>query len=110
MRAGPFCLGKIAPTAAGTPIPITTDTTLRASDLLFSPVEANTGRVVIGKTGSLNKTTLAGAIAELSQASEKFNGPLLLQDQESRNSIQLSNYCVDADVNNEGVLITYWTN
>lgn len=110
MRGQPISLGKIAPTSAGTPVPITTDRSIKASDVMFSPVEGNTGRVVLGVTNALNKTTLAGAISEFSQTSGKFNGPLILQDQTSQTCILLADYCVDADTNNEGLLVVYWVN
>lgn len=109
MRGQPFTLGKIAVGTPGTPVRLTTNTALRADSILFSPIQANTGRVLIGAVG-MDKTALTGVIAEFSESATKFQGPLLLQDQTSQTSMQLSDYYVDADVANEGIIVTYWVN
>jgi hypothetical protein len=55
--------GKIAVPTPGTPVRLTTDTTLRVARLRFAAVIGETGRVFLGVAG-MNKATGAGVIKE----------------------------------------------
>jgi hypothetical protein len=61
MQAKSF--GKIAVPTPGTPVRLTTDTTLRVARLRFAAVIGETGRVFLGVAG-MNKATGAGVIKE----------------------------------------------
>jgi hypothetical protein len=61
MQAKSF--GKIAVPTTGTPVRLTTDTTLRVARLRFAAVIGETGRVFLGVAG-MNKATGAGVIKE----------------------------------------------
>jgi len=55
--------GKVAGPTPGTPVPITTDTNLRAAKLRFAVVIGETGRIFLGVAG-MNKATGSGVIKE----------------------------------------------
>jgi hypothetical protein len=62
MRAKSF--GKIPVPTPGTPVRLTTDTTLRAARLRFAVVIGETGRVFLGLAG-MNKANGTGVLKEL---------------------------------------------
>jgi hypothetical protein len=67
-----------------------------------------TGNVYFGGA-ALNQSTLAGVMI-------KFNAPavlgqpdhFILQTQDGRNSLRVSDYFIDASVSGEGALVTYF--
>lgn len=98
-------LGKIAPTAGGTPVRCTTDETIRASEIIVSQIAGTTGKTCFGRQG-LNRTTLAGVIKQfIAPGASGFLDTLEVEA--DGNGLRLSDYWVDADNNNEGVLIAY---
>ncbi len=104
----PTFLGKVTVATAGTPVPLTTDTTVRACTILVATIPGLTGNIYFGGA-ALNQATLAGVMI-------KFNAPavlgqpdhFILQTQDARNSLRVSDYFIDASVNGEGVLVTYY--
>lgn len=102
-----YSLGKIAPTTPGTPVQLTTDDTIKAQAVFASQIGGTTGRVLLGRVG-LNKTTLAGCIKPfLPPSASGFLDSFEVAADDRSNCIQLSKYVVDADVANEGLVISY---
>jgi hypothetical protein len=104
----PTFLGKITVASAGTPVPLSTDATIRACTILVATIPGLTGNVYFGGA-ALNQSTLAGVMI-------KFNAPavlgqpdyFILQTQDGRNSLRVSDYFIDASVSGEGALVTYF--
>ena len=102
-----YSLGKIAPTTPGTPVQLTTDDTIKAQAVFASQIGGTTGRVLLGRTG-LNKATLAGCIKPfLPPSASGWLDSFAIEAESNSNCIQLSKYVVDADVANEGLVISY---
>jgi len=59
----PRSLGKIAVTTPGTPLRVTSDTSIRAHRIRFAVVVGETGRVFLGVEG-MNKATGTGVVKE----------------------------------------------
>ncbi|HKW96606.1 MAG TPA: hypothetical protein VJN43_02685 [Bryobacteraceae bacterium] len=104
----PTFLGIVKVPSSGTPVPLATDTTLRACAILVATVPDFTGNIFLGGAG-LNQTTLAGVMI-------KFNAPsaagvpdhFLLQSEDGNNSLHISDYWLDVSVSGEGALVTYF--
>ena len=104
----PTFLGKVTVASAGTPVPLSTDLTLRACAILVSTIPGLTGNVYFGGAG-LDRNTLA-------QVMIKFNAPsvsgtadsFLLEARDGHNALQVSEYFLDASVSGEGALVTYF--
>jgi hypothetical protein len=104
----PTFLGKMTVASAGTPVPLITDPSIRACMIVVATIPGLTGNIYFGGA-ALNQTTLAGVLI-------KFNAPavpgqpdhFILQTQDARNSLRVSDYFVDAAVNGEGPLVTYF--
>jgi hypothetical protein len=104
----PTFLGKVTVASAGTPVPLSTDITLRACAILVSTIPGLTGNVYLGGAG-LDQNTLAGVMI-------KFNAPsvvgppdsILVEAPGGRNALQVSEYFLDASVSGEGALVTYF--
>ncbi len=100
-------LGKVAPATAGTPKQITTDTTIKANRIVFAQIPATTGKAFVGVSG-LNRSTLAGALrAFLPPGASGFTDDFEVEA-ESGNALTVADYYVDADNNNEGVIVSYY--
>lgn len=104
----PTFLGKVTVASAGTPVPLSADLTLRACAILVSTIPGLTGNVYLGGAG-LDQNTLA-------QVMLKFNAPsafgppdsFLVEARGGQNALQVSEYFLDASVNGEGALVTYF--
>jgi hypothetical protein len=107
----PNSLGKIKVTTPGDPVPITTNTTLRAAIIRFSVFLGGTGRVYLGVQG-MNRNTGAGVIKEFwpTGAGGAIADELILvaPTPETYGSFRLSDFYVDADVANEGLLVSFF--
>lgn len=102
-------LGRVNVTAPGTPVPLTTDTSIAANKLFFQVVPGLTGKTYVGAR-TLAKATLAGVARILwPNASGGFSETFSIESQDGVNSIRLSEYCIDADIAGEGLLVSYWT-
>ncbi|HVP46241.1 MAG TPA: hypothetical protein VMT32_06650 [Bryobacteraceae bacterium] len=101
-------LGKVTVASAGTPVPLSTDPTLRACAILVATIPGLTGNVYLGG-GGLDRNSLAGVMIVFNAPS--VSGPadsFLLEVRDGHNSLQLSEYFLDASVSGEGALITYF--
>ena len=104
----PTFLGKVTVATAGAPVPLSTDTTLRACKILVATIPGLTGNIYFGGA-AINQSTMSGVMI-------KFNPPavpgqpdhFILQTQDARNSLRVSDYFIDASVSGEGALVTYF--
>jgi hypothetical protein len=90
--------------AAGTPVQVTTDSTVVASMLNFHPVAANAGNVYVGSSG-LNKTSFANVITEIAKTGPDFQ----IIPGAGASALVVSEYWIDAVNTNDQVTVTYWT-
>jgi len=102
----PRSLGKIPVTVPGTPVRVTSDTSIRAHRIRFAVVVGETGRVFLGVEG-MNKATGAGVVKEFwpTGAGGGVADELVL---ESVNGLRPADYYVDANVAGEGPIAAYW--
>jgi len=100
--------GKVAVSTPGTPVPITTDTNLRAAKLRFAVVIGETGRVFLGVAG-MNKATGSGVIKEFwpTGPGGGIADELILESQNG-DWLRPADYYVDANVVGEGPIVAYW--
>lgn len=107
MRAVP--LGKIIVATAGTPVQVSADATLLAAKILVQAVIGETGRMFLGTAG-LDRTTHAGVIRQFhpTGAGGAVPDSLHIDAPDGTNALRLADYWVDANVNGEGLLVTYW--
>ena len=102
-------LGRVNVTTPGTPVPLTTDPTITASRIFVQVIPGLTGKMYFGKP-AMTRATLAGVARVLwPNSAGGFSENFWVVAQDARNSIQLADYAVDADVAGEGLLVTYWT-
>ena len=107
MTANP--LGRINIATPGTPVPLSTDPTARASKIFFQVIPGLTGKGYIGKSGMV-RATLANVMRVLwPNSSGGFSDSFYIQSQQDSDVLNLSEYYVDMDVAGEGLLVTYWT-
>ena len=103
------CMGRVNVTVPGTAVPLATDSAITANKLLVQVIPGLTGKTYIGAP-SMNKGTLAGVSRILwPNTAGGFSETFFLESQDGTNSIRLKDYAIDADVANEGLLVTYWT-
>jgi hypothetical protein len=95
---------KVTVPAAGTPVAVTSDATLVANRVVVSGLPANTQKAYFGNS-DLSKATLAGVINKPLAASAETE----MVAHSGSNVFRLADFLVDADVNGEGVLVTYYT-
>jgi|SRR5579862_4524940 hypothetical protein len=107
MTANP--LGRVNVATPGTLVPLTTNTSLRASKIYFQVIPGLTGKGYIGKNG-LVRATLVNVIRVLwPNSSGGFSDSFFLESQADSDTLNLSEYYLDMDVAGEGLLVTYWT-
>jgi hypothetical protein len=107
MNANP--LGRINVATPGTLVPLSANTTLRASKIFFQVIPGLTGKGYIGKSGMV-RATLANVIRVLwPNTAGGFSDSFFLESNQDADSLNLSEYYVDMDVAGEGLLVTYWT-
>ncbi len=101
--------GSVNVPTPGTPVQVTTDTTVTASKIFFQVIPGLTGKMYVGSP-TMNKTTLAGCARVLwPNSTGGFSEHFYIETQDGENSIRVADYAVDADVAGEGLLVTYWT-
>jgi len=108
-----YSLGKIAVSTPGTPVPLTTNTTLLASRVRVQTVIGETGRIWLG-VSDMNKNTHAGVMkqfwptgasgADASVPADSWE----MNESGGDNTIQLSSLFLDAAVAGEGAIVEYW--
>jgi hypothetical protein len=102
------CYGRISVPTPGTPVPLTTDLTVKASKVFFQVIPGLTGKTYVG-TPSMAKGTLAGVARILwPNSTGGFSETFYIEAQDGEDSICLADYAIDADVAGEGLLVTYW--
>ena len=102
------CNGRINVPTPGTPVPLSTNPAATASKLFFQVIPGLTGKMYIGAR-SMSKATLSGVARVLwPNSTGGFSETFSIESQDGDNSIQLSEYAVDADVAGEGLLVTWW--
>jgi len=107
MTANP--LGRVNVATPGTLVPLTTNTSLRASKIYFQVIPGLTGKGYIGKNG-LVRATLANVIRVLwPNSAGGFSDSFFLESQDDFDVLSLAEYYIDMDVAGEGLLVTYWT-
>ena len=104
-------LGLIRVPTPGTPVQVTTDDSVRASQILVRIVPGFTGRTYLGVAGmNKNAAGMSGVVRVLAEPAS-FGS----QDEEAipnspnlfGNSLRVSDFYVDADVADEGLLVSY---
>jgi hypothetical protein len=103
----PRSLGKIAVPAPGTPVRVTSDTTIRAHRIRFAVAIGETGRVFLGVAG-MNKASGAGVVKEFwpTGAGGGVADELVLES--AAGELRPSDYYVDANTAGEGLIVAYW--
>jgi hypothetical protein len=106
MTANP--LGRVNVAVPGTLVPLTTNTSLRASKIYFQVIPGLTGKGYIGTSG-LVRATLANTIRVLwPNPSGGISDSFYLESQSDSDVLNLASYYIDMDVAGEGLVITYW--
>jgi len=102
-------LGRVNVATPGTPVPLSTDPTARASKIYFQVIPGLTGKGYIGKSGMV-RATLANVVRVLwPNSGGGFSDSFFLESQQDADVLNLSQYYVDMDVAGEGLLVSYWT-
>ena len=104
-----FSLRLIRVPTPGSPVQITTDGSLNAMQLVVRTVPGLTGRTYVGLAG-MDKASRNGVIRVLSEpaAFGPQDGEAIPPSPNGANIVRVCDYWVDADVANEGVLVTYF--
>ncbi len=104
----PRSLGKVAVPTPGTPVRVTSDTTIRAHRIRFAVAIGETGRVFLGVEG-MDKATGAGVVKEFwpTGVSGGVAGELVLES--AAGDLRPSDYYVDTNTAGEGLIVAYWT-
>ena len=103
----PRSFGKVAVPTPGTPVRVTSDTTIRAHRIRFAVAIGETGRVFLGVQG-MNKATGAGVVKEFwpTGAGGGMADELVLES--AAGDLRPSDYFVDANTAGEGLIVAYW--
>jgi hypothetical protein len=101
-------MGPVKVATPGTPVPLSTDPTVRVSKLFFQSIPGLTGKCYIGTPG-MTKSALSQVIRVLVPATttavaDQFE----ISPKDGHDSIYLSQYAIDVDVAGEGLLVSYW--
>jgi hypothetical protein len=99
--------GKIPVPTPGTPVRVTTDTTLRVSRMRFAVAIGETGRVFLGVQG-LTKGTGAGVLKEFWPTGAGGGVADELVIESAVGELRPSDYYVDANAAGEGLIVAYW--
>ena len=100
-------LGRLNVPTPGTPVPLTTDRSIRCAWIRAQVIAGLTGKMYLG-TPSLNTTTLADVIKEFwPNPSGGISDSLEIRSAEDNNIYTLADLAIDAAVADEGLLISY---
>ena len=99
-------LGKIAPSAAGTPVQCTADRTIVAQKIYVSQVPGTTGITYFGRS-NLVKATLVGCVKAFLPPGASGFIDLFEIDADGGNPLYPADYWVDAATNSEGLIVAY---
>src|SRR5713101_3933047 len=102
-------LGLIRVATPGSPVQITTDGSLHAMQLVVRTVPGFTGKTYVGLAG-MDKGSKTGVMRVLSEPAVfgLQDGEAIPPSPNGANIVRVSDYWVDADVANEGGLVTYF--
>ena len=104
-------LGLIQVPTPGAPVRVTTDESLRAIQILVKTVPGFTGKTYFGVAGmdknSPTKTGVIRVLAEPSAAGGQDGEAIPPSLGHYGNALRVADYYVDADVVDEGILVTY---
>jgi hypothetical protein len=103
----PRSFGKIAVSTPGTPVRVTSDTSIRAHRIRFAAVIGETGRVFLGVQG-MNKATGAGVVKEFWPTGAGGGVADELVIESAAGELRPSDYYVDANSAGEGLIAAYW--
>jgi len=103
----PRSLGKVAVPSPGTPVRVTSGTTIRAHRIRFAVAIGETGRAFLGVQG-MNKSSGAGVVKEFwpTGAGGGVADELVLES--AAGELRPSDYYVDANTAGEGLIVAYW--
>ncbi|HOK45259.1 MAG TPA: hypothetical protein PLK67_04975 [Bryobacteraceae bacterium] len=104
----PRSLGRIAVPTPGTPVRVTSDTSIRAHRIRFAVVIGETVRVFLGVQG-MNKATGAGVVKEFWPTGAGGGVADELVIESASGELRPSDYFVDANTADEGLIVAYWT-
>ncbi|MCX6620641.1 MAG: hypothetical protein NTY38_06115 [Acidobacteria bacterium] len=103
----PRSFGKIAVPTPGTPVRVTSDTTIRAHRIRFAVAVGETGRVFLGVQG-MTKGTGAGVLKEFWPTGAGGGVADELVIESAVGDLRPSDYRVDANAAGEGLIVAYW--
>jgi hypothetical protein len=103
------CLGRVNVATPGTPVPLSTDPTARATKVYFQVIPGLTGKGYIGKKGMVRATLVNVIRVVWPNSAGGFSDSFYLESQQDSDVLNLADYNIDMDVAGEGLLITYWT-
>src|SRR5262249_12592200 len=102
-------LGRVNVATPGTPVALTNNSSITASKLFFQVIPGLTGKTYIGAT-TMVKSTLTGVARVLwPNSAGGFSETFSIEAQDGENALRLADYAIDADVADEGLLVSYWT-
>ena len=96
-------LGKVIVPTPGTPVPLSNSGTVHVARIILQTSPANTGKTYFGQS-SMVKATLAG-VSRVLDTTDKYE----ISTEDGTDGISLAQVAIDADVANEGLLVSYWT-
>jgi hypothetical protein len=100
-------LGRLNVPTPGTPVPLTTDRSIRCAWIRAQVIAGLTGKAFLG-TPDLNTATLAGVIKEFwPNPSGGISDSLEIRSAEDNNIYTLADLAIDAAVAGEGLVISY---
>jgi hypothetical protein len=100
--------GKKTVTTAGTPVQITATSQLTHS-ILFQALSGNTGKIFIGTSAAMVKSTLVGVITVIPVPTVNVLPGINFAWPDAHFQYDLADYWLDSDNNGEGLLISYQT-
>jgi hypothetical protein len=103
----PRSLGKIAVPTPGTPVRVTSDTSIRVHRIRLAVAIGETGRVFLGVQG-MNKATGAGVVKEFWPTGAGGGVADELVIESAAGDLRPSDYYVDANTAGEGLIVAYW--
>ncbi len=102
-------LGRVNVATPGTLVALSTDSTKHASKIFVQAVPGLTGKGYLGTAGMV-RSTLVGVVRVLAPNSTSgFSENFMIESCDGADTLNLSQYFVDMDVANEGLLVSYWT-
>ncbi len=103
----PRSLGKVVVSTPGTPVRVTSDTSIRAHRIRFAVAIGETGRVFLGVQG-MNKATGAGVVKEFWPTGAGGGAADELVLESATGELRPSDYYLDANTAGEGLIFAYW--